>query len=515
MPTVDPVELAHLEWMIENKEKEMLAILDARNYYNGVQQDFVPAAMKDILSQHKSKGNVFALNVCESIVMAVANVLEIVGFDTDETADENGVKPQAAWANMVWKANHMAAVQDIVHEGALSDRESFVIVDWNDQTKIPKFVHNEVYIPLQSSGDGGQGVWMVYENDDRFQTALYAVKRWVETTWERGGPIKTSRITFYFDDRIEKFQLDFGDAGMSKITNGDEPFPLPRVDAQSNPLGIPAIHFHNKGYRSEHWKAIPMQDAINRTLADILYAIDLVSKKSFLGFGFHPTTDGKAKKTDNSNALTIGAGVLNTIPDKAPGEASLQEIEGEDPRPTIEALISLITLTAQITDTPVSRFIVTAQIASDDTIKAQNDALDKKAEDRRGLFGEAWKQTMNMARKYANAYGGAGLDESVEFIPLWRHDVTLQELEQKKTMLGIPDEQVWTEAGYSSDKIVEMKSQQSYRIAQERAIWEGAMSATQNIPLDEYLKRCGLSAEEIAEINVSIENQTAVPLTDL
>lgn len=507
----DPIQIAYLEWLIESRRAELLGVLDARNYYNGVQQDFVPSAMIDILSRHKSVGNPFTLNVCETIVTALANILNLTGFDTNETPDENGVKPLAVWANEVWKHNRMAAVQDIIHEGALSDRESFIIVDWDKESSMPRLVHNEVYIPYPGSGEG---VFMVYENDDRFQKPLYAVKRWSVTDWN-AREVVTNRVTIYYPDRIEKYKLDFGDAGMSEYREAGVPYPLPNVDSQGNPLGLPVIHFHNKGYRPEHWKAMTMQDGINRTLVDILYANDLVSKKSFFGFGFQPTTDGKPLKADNSNSIKIGAGVLNSIPDKKPEEASLQEIEGADPRPMIDALINLITLTAQITDTPVSRFVMTAQIASADTIKAQTEALDKKAEDRRDLFGASWVQAMNMARKYANVYGNAGLDESIEFIPVWKHEATLQELEQKKNSLGIPDEQIWAEAGYSPEQIAEMKNAQSYRIAQEAALWQGAISATASIPLDEYLRRCGVSEEAITQIQESINKQNAVPLTDL
>lgn len=124
----DPIQIAYLEWLIESRRAELLGVLDARNYYNGVQQDFVPSAMIDILSRHKSVGNPFTLNVCETIVTALANILNLTGFDTNETPDENGVKPLAVWANEVWKHNRMAAVQDIIHEGALSDRE--VLSSW-------------------------------------------------------------------------------------------------------------------------------------------------------------------------------------------------------------------------------------------------------------------------------------------------------------------------------------------------------------------------------------------------
>lgn len=509
MPIIDPVEMAYLDWLIQTIEAEQKSILDSRNYYNGIQEDFMTARVREFLGVHND--NPFTLNVCETIVSAVANVLNVTGFDTDEKPNKDGIKEQSAFAQSVWEKNKMDSLQDVVHEFALADRETFVIVEWDEENKIPRLVHNQRFVDVGAGGDG-MGVWMQYENDDIYQRPLYAVKQWVETTWSAGGvPRTATRRTVYFSDRIERFVYD---GGWKELHEDGVEWPQPLKDKSGKPLGIPVIHFKNKGYRAEHWKAIPMQDAINKTLIDILGANDLTAFKSFMAFGFLPTTDGKPLAEDGSNAFTIGPGVINGVANKAPGDASLQEIEGASTQHLMEELIDLVTLTAQITDTPVSRFVVTAQIASDKTIKEENDPLNKKAVDRRGLFGDGWSQVMSMARKYANL-NGESLDEDVEFKTTWSHDRTLDELAQKKDALDIPVEQLWAEASYSNGQIQAMKQTQSYRIDLERKIWDGAVSATQNIPLDEYLRRCGVPDEEIKAIQAAITNQSAVPPVDL
>jgi Phage portal protein, SPP1 Gp6-like. len=509
MAILDPVEMAYLDWLVQTMEAEQESILESRNYYNGVQEKFLTARVREFLGLHEN--NPFTLNVCETVVSAVANVLNVTAFDTDEKAKEDGAKPQSLFAAEVWKKNKMETLQDVVHEFALADRETFVIVDWDAEGKFPSLTHNQRFVDVSAGGDG-MGVWMVYENDDIYQKPLYAVKQWVETTWTANLPRTTTRRTVYYSDRIERY---FYDNGWKRFEQEDVPWPQLLLDKREQPLGIPVIHFKNKGFRAEHWKAIPLQDAINKTLVDVLGANDLTAFKSFFAFGFMPTTDGKELKEDGSNALTIGPGVINGVANKSPDQVHLQEIEGADNTPLMKALIDLVTLTAQITDTPVSRFVVTAQIASEDTIKAQNDALDKKADDRRGLFGDSWSQVMSMARKYTNLYANAGLDEEVEFQPTWRHDRTLDDLEKKSQVLGIPQEQIWAEAGYSAEQIAQMKQMPSYQLAREKSIWEGAVSATQNIPLEEYLKRVGVPEEEITQIREAIKNQSAVPLTGL
>jgi hypothetical protein len=196
-------------------------------------------------------------------------------------------------------------------------------------------------------------------------------------------------------------------------------------------------------------------------------------------------------------------------------EASLQEIEGADMSPLVETLTQLILLTAQITDTPVSRFITTAAIASADTLKAQESQLKRKAIDRRDLFSTPWTDGMSMARKLSNFYDNTAMDEKVQFIAMWEHSDSLDELQQKHEVLGIPREQLWIEAGYTAEQIAAMKATPEYRVAYEQKLWEGATSATQNIPLETYLKRAGVSDAEIQQIQKDIESQSGVPLANL
>lgn len=516
MAIISPVEMAYLDWLVRSVEAEQKSILESRNYYNGAQAEFLTALVRDFLGLHED--NPFTLNVCETIVTAVANVLNVTGFDTNEKVDKGGNKAQSVWAARVWEKNKMDSLQDVVHEFALADRETFVIVEWDEEMQLPRLVHNQRFIDVGVVSEGangdGMGVWMVYENDDIYQKPMYAVKQWVETTWTAGGiPHTVTRRTVYYSDRIERFVYDGG--GWKPFEDENVQAIQSNLDKQGNPLGIPVIHFKNKGYRAEHWKAIPMQDAINKTLVDILAGNDLTAFKSFFAVGFIPTTDGKALAADGSNAFSIGPGVINGVANAKDG-ATLQEIEGADMGPMMETLIKLVTLTAQITDTPVSRFVITAQIASEETIEAQNDALDKKAEDRRGLFGDSWSQVMIIARKITNLNTAEALNEEVEITTTWRHDRTLKELGQKREILGIPQEQLWQEAGYTPEQITVMKNMQEYRMQLEKLLWEGADAAALNgIPLEMYLERVGLPADEITAITKSIADQSAVPSTGL
>jgi hypothetical protein len=509
---VTTLELTQLEAMLQDFLGEQENVMLARNYFNGVQEVYLTARAQEFLGLH-GDANTFKLNVCRTIVTAVANELNLIGFDTNEKTDGTKPKEQAAWAMEVYKKNKLDSLQDAVHESALADSETFVIVEWDAEQKYPRMIHNPRFVDVDAGGDG-MGAWMVYENDDPNQKPIAGVKQWIETTWTLNGTATSEiRRTLYYPDRIERWV--YRNATWQHFIEIDEEWPIPWVDKQGEPLGIPVFHFKNKGIRAEHWDAIPMQDAVNKQLVDILAAGDLTAFKSLFGFGFYPTIDGKEPKADGSNVMKMGPAQFNgTL--KAPDQASLEQIEGADVGPLVETLVKLVLFTAQITDTPASKFVVTAAIASEKTIKEQDAALKKKATDRRGLFGDSWTGVINMARKLANLNGNAMLNEDVQFIPVWEHTETLEELGQKRQTLNIPLEQLWIEAGYTPEQIAAMKATPEYRATFEKALWEGYNAASQSgIPLETYLKRVGVPEAEIKIILDDMANQSGVPATNL
>lgn len=502
------LELTELEAALLESEEIQRNILMSRDYFNGIQEVYLTTRQKDYLGLH-GDANMFRYNVCRTIVTAVSNKLNLIGFTTNEEGDK---KPVAEWLAKVYKLNKLDALQDTVHEAALSDGETFTIVQWHTDAAFPKILHNIRWTGDIADDPLKYGVVMFYENDDPSQDRLVAVKKW----WESDRSMltmlnKSQRRTLYYPDVIIRQKWNGG--AWVNITD-EEPEIIWR-DKSGAPLGIAATHFKNKGLRSEHWDAIPMQDAINKTLVDVLAATDLTGFKSFFGFNIPPTTDGKEPDSSGSNLRKIGPGQLNTT-SRSPSEASLQVIEGTDMSPMLNTLTQFVLMTAQMTDTPASKFIVTAAIASDKTQKEQNDGLDAKVNDRRGLFGDAWVDVMNLCRKIENVNNpSAQLDESVEIIPMWYTSESLDEIERKIITLGISQEQAWKEAGYTSETIELMKQSPEYKMKFETALWAGAAQATQNIPLETYLRRAGLAEADIAQIKADIDGQSGIPITNL
>lgn len=520
MPTL--LDILELESLLAAQNDKQETIYLARRYYRGDQDIYLNDRAREYLGLHKD--NAFKFNICKTIVRALADELNLLGFSTDEQGEgDDAKKPVAEWVADLFEANKLESLQKSVHKAAISESESFVIVEWDPEEERAKIIYNPAYVSTDAQGDG-MGVYAIYENDDPEQKLIAAVKEWIEKISSATGIDRSRRRrTIYYPDHFERWVFD----QLGVWEHFTEPLGVNEdgsivelgwlIDNTDNgePLGIPVFHFRNEDDTPEHWDAIPMQDAINKTLVDILAAGDLTAFQSFFGFGFYPTTDGKEPKADGSNLMKMGPAQFNgTL--KSSSEASLQVINGQDSTFLMNQFKDLVLSTAQMTDTPASRFIVTAQIASAETIKGQERGLRKKGATRRKLFGDTWIGVVNMARKLSNVYGGAGLSDTVVFSPLWEHTESLEELAQKKETLGIPVEQLWREAGYDESQIATMKKDPSYRVAFERALWEGYQAASlNNVPLRTYLERVGIPEEEIDALIQSIENQAPIPAVGL
>jgi hypothetical protein len=447
--TIPAVALSLMDFRTSLTIAQEKAILKARKYHDGEQLVFLTARLKEFLNAD-DEDLTFRMNVCRTVVEALAERMVIEGFD----AADPKVK---AWAMAAWQGARMDATSDDVHEQALRDGESFVIVDWDASAGALRFLSHPRYTGTEVDGDGF-GCIMFYPDDDASQKPLYAVKRWIEFT-DDAARIPQQRATFYYPERIEKYV--FGGGGWTAVTDSaDEPWPLPWLGADNKPLGIPVIHFKNKGLRSQAWDAIPLQDAINKTLVDLLGSADLTAFRIFVALGFIPTTDGLPAAADGSNAMTIGPGQMigNT---RTAAETSFSAIDGQDLTPMLNMLQQLVLFLAMVTNIPVGRFQISGQVAAEGTLKQQEEPLMAKVRSREVIFGDAWEDVLAVARRIQNKFGAGGLDESVQIYAQWADAQTRTATENQaewaaKKAMGIPRRQLWAEMGYSQDKIAEM-----------------------------------------------------------
>lgn len=484
---VSPEMIAHLSALQSGEKVYFLNLLAddteavkriqrARNYHDGLQfvalTDRLQQFLNDTLAVTTS--DMLCLNVCHTVVQAVTEKLLVRGFDTDEQVTD---KPVASWAENVWQRNRMDVRQDDVHTPCIRDKEAFVIVDWDAERQIPRFTTRKRYVSNKIEGADGEGCKIIYLNNDPDQLPLFAILRWHERFFDQGIERWRYRMTVYYPDSVEKYaSMSAGEAGSWEpyTDSPDEPWPLPWVDTKGQPLGIAVKHFRNHGDDQEARKAIPLQNAINKTLIDLLAAGDATAFRILIALGFEPVDK-------NGDPLTIEPGTwIGTTRTK--NEASVNAIEGADLGKILAVIDSLILKVAQVTDTPASRFIVTAQVASDKTQKAQEGPLSNKLRKRQARLGNGWEDCMHLGVRLHNTFGIGlpQLPEDVTFETLWEPAESRDEAVDLangvvKQTLGIPEEQIWAELGYSQDKIDQWKVQKA--ADQQKAMEQ--MQATQ------------------------------------
>lgn len=466
------VDISYMAWLADEELQVQRNVVIARDYYDGQHATELTERQRKFLG-FQDDGR-FALNLCRTVVNAVAERLIVAGFDSADEA-------LAEWAWGLWQAGRMDAVQMDVHRGAVRDGEYFIIVDWDVEHDRPRFLPHPRYADPQAGGDGF-GCRAVYPDGDPTQPMQYATKRWSETiTNGRGRPTVRQRMTVYYPDRVEKYYLatSGSEAGWLPLEEEGEPWPLPWRDAAGRPLGIPVIHFRNPGSRSELWDAIPIQDAINKTVLDLLASADAAGVPIFKAIGCWPTTDGKPPADDGSNLLKVFPGCWLGSPSQ---DAQIDTIPPADLRPMLDLLDSLILKLAQVTDTPTSRFQLTRQVAAEGTLKQQEAPLLAKVRARQVVFGNAWEDALYMARRLANAHG-AGVPEDATLETMWVPAAIrderehLESLALKREKLGVPLEQIWREAGYSQEQIDEMKQMEESLARQ--AQWQATTQSLQ------------------------------------
>jgi len=471
MPNV--LTMSYVQALVDAVKADNAIVALARAYHNGEQDTYMTDRVREFLDVHKNKK--FCVNICRTITLAVKDELSVSGFNTTEKADKEGSKTQAAWAWNLWTKNQMDNVQSEVHESALSERETFIMLEWDYDKERIKFTHNYRFTDLDSDPAGdGQGVWMIYENDDVNQKPICAVKEWSMSTYDQEGQLTLRRRrNIYYPNEIQKWVYDtqwehYTEPIDLESEAPPEPWPIPWVGKDNKPLGIPVIHFRNVGLMPEAWDAIPLQDAANKTLIDILASNDLTAFKMLVAMGWYPTTDGQPPKDDGSNLLKVGPGQFIG---SANPNAKVDVIEGSDPGPLMGSLQDIIVAAAQITSTPTARFTTTKLIAAAETLKMQDMQLKKKAKDRRVLFGNSWEQCLVVARRMTNFFGSEPeLDEEIDFSTIWADNETLEDLQQKKD-IGVPQETIWSEAGYSQEQIALMKKSDEYQLQIMGKIW--------------------------------------------
>lgn len=484
LPT-SPETVAFLQAETDEESEYQQDIQQARDYDDGRQFVALTERLREFLGGDTANDaedfKRLRLNVCRIILAAPVDRLMVSGFDTDEVpqaqpaVDDRGqpttklIKRVASWAWLTWQRNRMDAKQRRVHESALRDSEAFVIVDWDNGAKRARFTPHLRFVDVSTAAhaDVGEGCRAFYRNDDPDQDLLFVTKRWTEVLTLPTGVRQTrQRLTVYLPGEIRKYS-GFPGAWRPTQDADTEPWPIPWLDKKLQPLGIPVAHFRSSA-GMEAKEAWPIQNAINKAFVDLMTESDMAAFRILIAFGWKPVDSA-------GNPITFAPGqIIGTEKEKA----SAQVVPGGDLSQFMNLIESLMLWAAQVTDTPIARFITTKQVSSEGSQKEQGGTLLTKTRNRQGEMGNGWEHALFIAMRLENTFGQGGLDETAFLQTQWepleaRDEAAELDRAMKRKNLGMPIPIIARELGMTPEDVTlwvadaEQKAEQAAQQVQQ------------------------------------------------
>lgn len=396
----------------------------------------------------------FALNLCPAVVDAVRDKLIVTEFGVEtggqELADE-------AWR--IWQANRMPTRAGQVHKEAVMNGDGYVIV-WPDAA----------------------GRVTIYPNRASTCTAVYDEETpgrilWAAKQWKTAD--NRFRLNLYYPDRIERYiakadeSLRAGDPLRRLSIMPTDPAAYLPMDGDGNPIVanpygvVPVFHFANNADismcgRSELASAIPIQDALNKSVLDMMVAMEFASYRQRWASGIEIEYDEKTGEP----IPPFKAGIERLWITEN-GEAKFGDFEATDLKQFLDVKQGFRTDMASVTGTPVWYFMHTeGDFPSGEAIKKSETRFINKVRDRQETFGQVWEDVMSFALAIENK-GGTRL------FAKWEDPEPVSESERlsnlvMKQQLGVSDEQLMMEAGYGAADIKRIFEEK--QAARDRAV---------------------------------------------
>lgn len=423
-----------ITWALDTIRARQADYATAADYYAGRHRlAFATDKFRNAFGQLLSA---FADNLCGTVVDTAADRLQVTGF-----ASEDGSTAVSAAANALWVANRMDRRSGEVHLEALTAGDAYVIV-WPDAAGMPR-----IYPQLAT-------LCAVLYDDETPGRVIKGAKIWldVQRRW---------RLNLYYPDAVCKFATAPRSAraaadwpsratAFQVLSVPGEPWPLP------NPWDtVPILHFANNAFtgamgRSELADVIPLQDGLNKSVADMLVAMEFTAFPQRYVTGVETEID---PDTGRPRALFVpGADRIWSVgaPDAAFGQFSQADLtQFVAVQAAFRAEIAIVSRTPYHYLTPA-----TVAYPSGEALKTAEMPLLAKVRDRQIAFGNVWEDAVKTALTMQGQAPSAGL------ICNWqdaspRNERTLVETLLLKKQIGVSDAQLLREAGYSDEQIAQ------------------------------------------------------------
>ncbi len=402
----------------------------------------------------------FAMNLCPAICDAVKDKLKITGFGVEDdgvqsdafTRDKNRTAKAVTLNDEVmriWQNNRMATRSGEVHKEALKNGDAYAIVWPNADGEVMIYPNKAANIAV------------AYDEESPGKI-LWAAKYWRPAD-------KHTRLNLFYSDRIEKYItakksesilpeakefVPFG-GPMSKVQGPKAEIPNPQFQIQ-NPYGIvPVFHFANNADigtpgQSELEAAIPVQDGLNKSVLDMLVAMEFSAYRQRWAAGIEIAYDNEGK-----TIAPFKAGIDHIWISENPN-ARFGDFDTTNLDQFLKVKDSFRIDMASVTGTPLYYLMPqTKGFPSGESLRKAETRFIAKVRDRQESFGQTWSDLM----AFALMLDGRG--KSIRLITNWEDPSPISDREVLENILikkeiGISMEQALSEAGYGDVDVKKM-----------------------------------------------------------
>ena len=448
----------NIEKAIENLRINNGRYAKTERYYRGAHD--LAFATEKFQNTFGSLFREFAMNLCPAICDAVKDKLRITEFRVEAGAGDITLA-----ARRIWQNNRMATRAGEIHKEALKNGDAYAIVWPNTAGRVTIYPNKAANITA------------VYDEESPGKI-LWGAKYW-------RTPDKRTRLNLFYPDRIERYIsvreseivlpeaksfIEFSVAEKSGRGGTEkQPF-LPGLENAAathhpsstsasiipNPFGVvPVFHFANNSDigtpgQSELEAAIPVQDGLNKSVLDMLVAMEFSAYRQrwAAGIEIEYDNDGKA-------VAPFTAGIEHLWIAQNPN-AHFGDFEAANLDQFLKVKDSFRIDMASVTGTPLHYLMPHMKgFPSGESLKKAETRFVAKVRDRQESFGQTWADVM----AFALMLDGKG--KEIRLLTAWEDPAPMSDREAfeniiLKKEIGISVEQALLEAGYGDMDIQRM-----------------------------------------------------------
>jgi len=367
----------------------------------------------------------FEINWCSVIVDATLDRLELNGFDTEDQAANDLL-------DNLFDRLHIGIQADDAHKAALSMGNAYIIV-WKQTDGQVEIYYNDPRI-----------CHVVYENT-RPNVKRFAAKMFCRDDGH-------TEMTLYYLDRLEHYVTRSDKGNVDNVND----FQL--ESTEPNTFGvIPVFELRTSG---EIDKVITLQDAINKTFADMMVAAE---------FGAF-TQRYIISNSDPSNLKNAPNEIWWIPSGEGVGQAaSVGQFQSTDLGNYLDAMDKLANSMAIISRTPKHYLMTTGANISGEALLAMETPLTRKAEKHQQRFNTAWQDVAQFILQLS----GITLDANA-ITPVWKRVESIQpfieaQANQISINMGIPLITILRRQGWTEQEIQTLEDDRKNEKASQRS----------------------------------------------